>query len=330
MNCRERFLRTMNFEQPDRLPMVEWAGWWDKTLDRWRTEGLPVMEPQETREYLGLDMFRQLWFSPKGRNCPKVPHGKGFVKDMASYLEAREKCLYPLSKIEDAKAALNALKPLHDRGELVFWISLDGFFWFPRGILGIEEHMYMFYDDPELMHRINEDLCNYNIRLLEELCAIIKPDFMTFAEDMSYNHGPMLSKELFDEFLLPYYKRIIPVVKKHGIIPFVDTDGQAEPMIPWLIEAGIEGILPLERQAGVDVSRIRKNHPTFKIIGAYDKMVMSKTEGHMRAEFERLLPVMKSGGFIPACDHQTPPEVSFENYKIYLSLMEEYCRKAAQ
>ena len=32
-------------------------------------------------------------------------------------------------------------------------------------------------------------------------------DFMTFGEDMSYNNGPMLSKECFDTFLLPYYRR---------------------------------------------------------------------------------------------------------------------------
>ncbi len=70
--------------------------------------------------------------------------------------------------------------------------------------------------------------------------------------------------------------------------------------------------------------------PEFKIIGAYDKMVMSHGEEAMRAEWERLLPVMKKGGFIPSCDHQTPPEVSLENYRIYLRLMKEYCEKAVE
>jgi len=48
----------------------------------------------------------------------------------------------------------------------------------------------------------------------------------------------------------------------------------------------------------------------------------------MRAEFERLLPVMKKGGFIPSVDHQTPPDVSLENYRCYVSLLKEYCQKA--
>ena len=84
----------------------------------------------------------------------------------------------------------------------------------------------------------------------------------------------------------------------------------------------------MERQAGVDVARIKKNYPDIKIIGAYDKMVMPKGEEAMREEFERLLPTMKLGGFIPSCDHQTPPGVSLENYYIYLRLLGEYCKKA--
>ena len=99
-------------------------------------------------------------------------------------------------------------------------------------------------------------------------------------------------------------------------------------MIPWFIDAGIDGVYPLERQAGVDVSQMRRNYPKFLMMGGYDKMVMSLGEADMRAEFERLLPVMRSGGFIPSVDHQTPPGVSLEQYRIYLSLFEEYCKKA--
>jgi|TARA_B110000093_G_scaffold104714_1_gene112574 hypothetical protein len=39
---------------------------------------------------------------------------------------------------------------------------------------------------------------------------------------------------------------------------------------------------------------------------------------------------MRSGCFIPSCDHQTPPAVSLEQYGIYVRLMKEYCLKAAQ
>jgi hypothetical protein len=38
----ERFRAVMNFQPVDRLPMWEWAMWWDETIARWRTEGLPA------------------------------------------------------------------------------------------------------------------------------------------------------------------------------------------------------------------------------------------------------------------------------------------------
>lgn len=331
MRNRERFNSTLNFKcADDRLPMIEWAGWWDKTLERWYGEGLPGdLQPDEVREYLGLDMMRQFWLSPQKSTFPKVESEHGIVKNDEDYERIKEH-LFPEEIPDEINNNLFKYKNLHDNGKMVIWITLEGFFWFPRTLFGIENHFYAFYDYPELMHRMNQDLAKFNIRIVEQFCKIVKPDFMTFAEDMSYNHGPMLSHSLFAEFLKPYYKQVIPVLNDFNIIPLVDTDGNVEEMIPWLQEAGIEGVLPLERKAGVDVLHIRERFPDFKMIGGYDKTVMSKGEAEMRSEFERLLPVMRSGGFIPSCDHQTPPDVSLENYKLYLKLMKEYCEKACR
>jgi uroporphyrinogen-III decarboxylase len=58
-------------------------------------------------------------------------------------------------------------------------------------------------------------------------------------------------------------------------------------------------------------------------------MVMNKGEAAVRAEFERLLPLMRSGGFIPSVDHQTPPGVSLAEYRVFLRLLEEYTKLGA-
>ena len=128
---------------------------------------------------------------------------------------------------------------------------------------------------------------------------------------------------------MPYYKKVISHIKKHGVKVFIDSDGDIHSMIPWMNEAGIDGVYPLERQAGVDLVKIRREYPKFLMMGGFDKMVMPLGEDAMRAEFERILPVMKSGGYIPSVDHQTPPGVSLENYMIYIRLFKEYCQKAA-
>lgn len=56
-------------------------------------------------------------------------------------------------------------------------------------------------------------------------------------------------------------------------------------------------------------------------------MIMSDGEAALRREFERLLPCIRRGRYIVSVDHQTPPSVSAEEYRLYSSLLREYARK---
>lgn len=331
MTNRERFQAVFGGEKPDRLPVVEWASWWTMTMERWQGEGAPAQTgPDTLQNYFGLDPLRQIWLRPRSRELPQpVSHGAGILEDEEQY-ESMLYGLYNDQNIDEAVARATEWQAGHERGDFAEWLTLEGFFWFPRTLFGIENHLYAFYDEPELMHRMNRELTAYHLRALERLLPIMKPEFMTFAEDMSYNHGPMISKELFDTFMLPYYRQIIPVLKDFGVRVLIDTDGNVEPLIPWFKEAGIEGVLPLERQAGVDVNRIRSNHPDWLMVGGYDKTIMHLGEEAMRREFERVLPAMRSGRYVPSVDHQTPPDVSVEQYRIYVRLLKEYAEKAVR
>jgi hypothetical protein len=60
------------------------------------------------------------------------------------------------------------------------------------------------------------------------------------------------------------------------------------------------------------------------MVGHFNKLVMHLGEAAMREEFERLMPLMRTGGFIPSVDHQTPPAVSIEDYRLYLRLLKQY------
>jgi len=310
----------------DRLPVIEWAPWWDQTLDRWYREGLPHSLTDHTliAEYLGLDSMRLYWarvISPA--LPPPAAHGAALIMDEKEYLHHKShNTLFSEQPFD--RDDLQKWAPKIRVGHTIMWAALEGFFWHPRTLLGIEPHLYAFYDQPGLMHRINEDLLHYHLKTLDLLCQFAAPVFITLAEDMSYNHGPMLSKDLFDEFLAPYYRRLISEIKNRGIIPLVDSDGDIYPLIPWLLEVGFEGLLPLERMAGVDIHRIRNEFPRFKMIGGFDKTVMHRGPAALEREFERIRPVMQSGGYIPGVDHQTPPEVSLANYRDYIVLLKKF------
>ncbi len=332
MTTRQRFRALMNFQPVDRLPMVEWAMWWDKTIERWHGEGLSgsVRDRNDITRHFGLDLYLQDWFSfvPRQMRVSGSEY-RGMCDSPQTYQELRKK-MYPRVLDDAGRRALWQKRAAMQRsGEAVLWFTVEGFFWGPRVLLGVEPHLYAFYDQPQLMHRINGDLCDWIVQTIDDVLNICTPDFMTFAEDMSYNHGPMLSRESFDEFLAPYYRHVLPALKKAGVLSIIDTDGDVTEPAAWFAEAGLDGVLPLERQAGVDIVELRRRHPTMRFIGHFDKMTMTRGEAAMRAEFERLLPTAMQGGYILSVDHQTPPGVSYQQYQLFLRLFREYAAKVS-
>ena len=291
---------------------------------RWKQEGLPreLEGVFEIGQYFGLDPYQQFWFSTTDATIEAVQHHvEGIVSTMDDYLRVRTH-LFP-----DHSAAIESMRPWaarQVRGEAVIWITLEGYFWFPRTLMGFTKTCLAFYDQPELIHRINQDLTQFNLRILDGVAKTCVPVFATIAEDMSYNHGPMISEKIFNEFIAPDYRQLVPRLRELGSVVLVDTDGDVTLMVPWLLREGIQGVLPLERQAGVDGMALRLQNPALRMVGHFDKMTMPRGEAAMRAEFERLQPLMKAGGFIPSVDHQTPPGVSLEQYRTYLRLLEEY------
>jgi hypothetical protein len=322
----ERFRAVMNFEPVDRLPRWEWAMWWDQTIARWHDEGLPrelkASQVFEIAQYFGLDPYQQFWFSTTDPTIEATQHHvEGIVSDLDDYRRVRPG-LFPCHD-----EAIQSMRPWAQRqevGDAVVWCTLEGFFWFPRTLMGFTKLMFAFYDQPELIHQINRDLLEFNLRLLDQILPVCVPTFMTIAEDMSYNHGPMISRKVFEEFVAPYYRELIPRLIERNIMPLVDTDGDVTLLIPWLEELGIVGVLPLERQAGVDGLALRRQYPRFRLVGHFDKMTMNHGTAAMRAEFERLQPLIRAGGFIPSVDHQTPPGVSLDEYREYLKLLNEF------
>jgi hypothetical protein len=330
MNARERFWGVIRRTKIDRLPVIEWAPWWkDATILRWHEEGLPreLVTDRQISAHFGLDDWRLTWMGPRSAAPKPARPDAPLIVNRADY-EALAPHLWhePTKNLEDLKTWADD----HRDGDCVVWIIIEGFYWLPARLLGVENHLLAFYDQPDLIHDMNRRLAEFNLRCLDQAAAILKPDFITFAEDMSYNHGPMISKALFDEFLAPYYRRVIPRIKELGAVATVDTDGQVEPMVPWLLEAGLDGVDPLERQAGVDIGRLRARFPDLVMLGGFDKMTMPRGREAMRSEFERVLPVMASGRYFPGVDHQTPPGVSLEQYRAYLELFREYAERAVE
>lgn len=200
-------------------------------------------------------------------------------------------------------------------------IAVGSVFGILREMVGLENLSIMYYDDPSLVHDMTEWLCHFELKILEKALADLQYDFALFWEDMAYNKGSLISPKLFREFMMPRYRKITDTLRNHGTdIILVDSDGNTEELIPLWIESGLSGQCPLEVTAGMDAVQLRKKFgKNFILIGNIDKRALIKGKKAIDEELIKKVPYLISqGGYFPAVDHFTPPEVSFENYMYFI------------
>ena len=185
--------------------------------------------------------------------------------------------------------------------------------------MGEVELLMAFLQRPELVRAIVDRLADLWATLYDRILSRLKVDCIHIWEDMSFKNGPLISPALFEEFLLPAYRKVTDVARSHGVkAVLVDTDGDCRELIPLFIEGGVTGLYPFEVQAGMDVKEIRETFPKLQILGGVDKREIAGGPQRIDAELEKRIPGMiEQGGFIPMADHQVPPDVSWENYLYY-------------
>ncbi len=334
MTTVQRFQRTARFEPVDRLPLVEWAPLSERPLGSWYVQGLPrrIDDPCEIGAELGLDRHRLLRIFARSATCPaSSPHGAGLVSGAEDYRALRGH-LYPRPRLhtDPALPDLRGWEREHAEGSSLVSLSFDGFFWYPRRLLGVERHLLAFHDDPSLLHAMNGDLAEYLLWAVEEVCRSVSPDFVVFTEDLTWDRGPVLSRGMFDEFLAPYYRRVVPALAGRGILPFVASDGDINGAAEWFTDVGVRGLAPLERRAGVDPFALRARHPGLVLMGGIDLGLLGRNNdlALLEGDLERLLPLMRSGGFFPCLDSRGASEVSLAKYRSYVALLARYCARA--
>ena len=140
--------------------------------------------------------------------------------------------------------------------------------------------------------------------------------------DFSYNISPAM----FRDFMLPRYRRITDLVRARGCDTiFVDSDGDVSQLIPLWLEAGINGVYPMEVAAGMDVGRLRQEYGRDLLMtGGIDKRALAQGPQAIDAELKRRMPVAEQGGYVPHLDHAVPHDVPYEAFCYYWDRKKEY------
>lgn len=202
-------------------------------------------------------------------------------------------------------------------------IRIGSSFGWIRNWVGIENLSYLIADNPSLIEEMQEHIEYFIFSILKKVLEEdnIKPDFAHFWEDMAYNKGPLVSPRFVKKYMVPHYKKITEFLHSKGVnIITLDSDGNVWELIPIWLECGINGILPNEVAAGMDVVKMRRRFGKHLIImGGIDKRVLVKSKKEIKKEVQRKVgTLLKEGGYFPGIDHAVPSDVPFKNYLYYL------------
>jgi hypothetical protein len=227
---------------------------------------------------------------------------------------------YPLTWGEELFAALR------DR-DCPLGMYFDGFFGKPMEIIGLRKLLYAYYDDPLLIHDINDFWANFVIEFFGPVFEHVVPDYVTIGEDVAYKTSMHISPQHFQEFMYPYLRRVVDFFHAHGVDTiFVDSDGHVDELIGLCMDAGINGSAPLEVASDVDAVALAKRYGQgLLMIGNIDKRALAADRETIRREvLPKLAFFRERGGFIPSIDHRVSPEISLDNYHYYLELVKSF------
>jgi uroporphyrinogen decarboxylase len=256
-------------------------------------------------------------------------HERSPIETMADF----ERLVVPRMNAWDPTRVTPALEGMIARGKeqgqaIGTWI--DGFYAWPRILMGPTNLLYAFYDDPDLLHAIQREHTKYIKQWIDMVLTHTKIDYVYFFEDMAYNNGSFISDETFDEFMMPYYHEVVGYMRSKGIQKMlVDSDGNTVKLTDKFVEAGMDCHSPLEINSGSQPAVIRKRHPKLALIGGVDKLTLAGTRADIDLELAKLPPILEKGGYIPALDHRVQPDVPMANYQYYIDqkrkILEKYC-----
>ncbi len=358
MNDRERFHATMHYRPRDRAPIMDFSFWnetlplWQgqglpSHVNRSNSDPFFGMDPgidvisNATGVNAGLcPAFDEVVLQDRGdeevfqqkdgvrvlrrKFMVSIPQHLGhLLVDRESWRQHYIPRLDPSHPARFPDDWADRVKVWRDPGrDQVLALPGGSFYGWLRDWMGLEKLSMVVYDDPawfeEMVTTVADCIIGTLTRLLEtgghfDACAIW--------EDMAYNRGPLLSPKHFKQYLVPQYRRLTDLLHRHGVdVIWVDCDGKIDQLTPLWLDAGVNCMFPLEIGTwGADPVKYRREYgKALLMMGGFDKHILARSKTEIKAEVERLAPLIEEGGYIGFCDHRVPPDVPLDNYLAYL------------
>jgi hypothetical protein len=156
-------------------------------------------------------------------------------------------------------------------GEVFFFPSAPGIgLMGVYGEVGLEHFSYYLADCPGLIEELLECNTLTSLAWIEHLPEDSGIEAVFVGDDIAFKTGPMLSPAWFTEHYKPRFARLIDAYHRKGIKVLFHSDGNLLPILDQLVEAGIDGLNPLEVLAETDPVTVHRRYPELFLAGGID------------------------------------------------------------
>jgi uroporphyrinogen decarboxylase len=342
---RERVRRLLHREPADRASFNE-SFWWE-TILRWRGEGR-LSEKDDAHNVFNMEIREAGWINSDGnmdrepevveedeqtrlirnrsgallrwwKNKAGTPEHVDFeVKDRAGWDEHIAPYLKPDRRRVDFEAYRKTKAAAAAEKKFFVWSGVNVFEQM-HPVCGHEHMLVGMALDPDWVRDMARSFADLTIGMWEMLFAEEGlPDGIFFYEDMGFKEKPFMSPQMYREIIQEAHSRTIGWAHQRGLKVIMHSCGFIEPLLPGMIEAGIDMLQAMEVKAGMDMPRMNRMFGNrIGFMGNIDiREVISNDRARINAELEKkILPLMKTRTpYILSSDHSTPPDVDFDTF----------------
>lgn len=189
--------------------------------------------------------------------------------------------------------------------------------------MGIIEFAYNVYDNPDLVKEIHRRFSEWSARVVEHLNQM-DFDFFWANDDLADTKSPWMSREMFQEFFLPYQRIVANAIKKPWIF---HSDGNILPLLDDLLTLGMNGIHPIQ-PAAMNIKEIKAKYGSrVCIAGNIDldyTLTLGSPEEVEREVKERIATVGPGGGYIITSANSLTDYCKVENVWAMANAIKKY------
>jgi uroporphyrinogen decarboxylase len=173
--------------------------------------------------------------------------------------------------------------------------------------------------DPDLASEMFKRCADFSIQLAEQACRRFPLDWLWTGDDVAGQDALMMSPAMWREQIKPQLQRVFDVSKAAGLWHAHHCCGALRPIIPDLIEMGLDVLNPIQCNCeGMDPLDLKKEFGRdIAFMGGLDTVdvLPHGSVSDVRRSTARLLKGMTDdgGGYILAASHTIPPETPDDN-----------------